>query len=262
MSRLGSGLLVLILLLSCCCAVRAEQDAAVVDLDLLLAQNAAGLFRVKDASGNPLEPRKAPEMLGRGIPDTVGVEPDYRGVVGYVALQTDWEVSRFNTFSQTPWLFATYDRDGKDGWKQIGTIRHKTAVLVVDQEIRESMGHKYIGYLQVIRLDVNDKLWIDVKQFVTVPYWTLELKEAINYGYCIAVYNDKSGELPINKKKRHGPLPEGTRVLVCDKRSARYISSDMEHNPMLGIVFRSNEAGGSYFRTFLFFNPRDLTMVY
>ena len=37
---------------------------------------------------------------------------------------------------------------------------------------------------------------------------------------------------------------------------------DKERNPLLGIVFRSKVEGESFYRTFLFFNPDDLTMIY
>ena len=263
-NRLGAGLLALALLLSCGVPALADPEMPAVDLDLLLAENAAAMFRPKDADGNLLTPHKDLTLQGRGIPDTAGEEPDYRGIVGFMALQTDWEVSRFSTFANMPWLLPTYDRDGKGGWKQIGSIRHKQAVMVVDQEIQESKGKKYAGYLQVIRLDVNDKLWVDVKNFVTVPYWTLPLEEAVQYGYCVAVYREKSRELPMDKKRHHGPLPEGTRVLMCDRRTmlSRLLSPSPATNPLPGIIFRSSEQGKAHLRNFLFFNPEDLTLVY
>lgn len=261
-------------LLSVCAAAGADPMDD-LDIDLIIAENAVTGFNVRGEDGNLLVPRKAPEMQGRGIPDetelredhrgVVGehwVEPDYRGVVGYMALQTSWEVSRFNTFTQTPWALPVYEPDGEDGWRIVDTIKHKTLVLVVDQKIQEEKGKKFRGYLQAIRLDTLHMIWISVEQFVTVAYWNLPLEEAIQYGYCIAVYRDNSRVNPVDKKGHRGSLPDGMRVLLCDKKTARYFSPDKENNPILGIIFRSQEKHESYYRTFLFFNRNDLKMVY
>ena len=231
-------------------------------VDLIMALDAAQEYGLKEADGEPLVPRAGTGMNGRGIPDETGIEPDYRGVVGYMSLQTNWEVSRFNTFTETPWQLPVYTRKGEDDWAITGAVQHKTPVLVVDQAIREGKGHKYSGYLQVIRLDTMETVWTDVTQFVTVPYWMLDLKEAVRYGYCVAVYRSRSSYDPLDRKRHRGPLPEGTRVLMCDKRSSRYFSPDKEHRPLLGIIFRSGREGDSYFRTFLFFSPDDLTLIY
>ena len=259
--RTGALLLALLLLLSACLSAQAEDSMG--DVTLVLAQDAVSMFGLTDPQGSPLQPRTAQEMNGRGFPDEAGIEPDYRGVVGFAALQTDWEVSRFNTFTSTPWVLPVYDRDG-DGWKQRenDVIRHKTPVLVADQVLREEKGHKFRGYLDVIRLDTRERVWIDVTQFATVPYWTLELSEAMKYGYCIAVYRNNSRYEPMDKKAHRGTVPEGTRVLMCYSNPPKYFSPDKEHNPLLGIIFRSREKSEAHFRTFLFFHADDLTMIY
>ena len=255
------ALLLTALLSVCLYAPAGTAEEARDDVALVLAQNAVENLGLKDAAGEPLVPREAPEMNGRGIPDETGKEPDYRGVVGYVSLQADWEVSRFNTFTETPWILPVYEQDGEE-WKIAGQIQHKTPVLVTDQAVREGKGYRFFGHLQVIRLDSMEPAWIDVTQFVTVPYWTLALPEAVRYGFCIAVYNERSRSFAIDRKGHRGPLPEGIRVLMCDRRSSRYISPNKEHNPLLGIIFRNQEDTRSYFRTFLFFGEEDLTLVY
>ena len=73
----------------------AAEAPAPMDVDLIMAKNAIAGFHIEDGNGHLMEPRRAEDMKGRGLPDEVGVEPDYRGVVGYVSLQTSWEVSRF-----------------------------------------------------------------------------------------------------------------------------------------------------------------------
>lgn len=256
------ALLLAVLLLSVCLSAQAEQLNDPSDVTMLLAQDAVETFGLTDQEGNPLVPRQASEMKGRGDPDVTGVEPDYRGVVGYVALQTNIrEISRFNTFTNIPWVMPLYQRDG-DEFTEIDRIRHKTPVLVTDQVIREGLGHKYMGYLHVIRLDTREEAWIDVVHFATVPYWRLPLDQAMKYGYCIAVYRNTSRYEPLDIKGHRGALPDGTRVLMCFSNPPRYFSSDKERNPLLGIVFRSKVEGESFYRTFLFFNPDDLTMIY
>ena len=263
--RAAALLLALLLAAGLVPSAAAESPAvpapAPFDVELVMAGNAVAGYGIKGPGGAPLKPRKAPDMKGRGIADSPGAEPDYRGVVGYVSLQDSWSVSWFNTFTQTPWQMPFYEE--KDGvWKVAGTVRHKTPVLVVDQRIREGLGHKYTGYLRVIRLDNNHMGWIDAAQFVTVPYWTYELKDAVRYGYCIAVYRDRSRHGPMDRKKHRGTLPDGLRILMCYTVSARYFSPDKADNPLLGIVFRSREKQDAYARTFLFFNENDLTLVY
>ena len=257
-----AALLALLILLSAlvpACAEGPEKPKA--DVDLMLAEAAVRDQTLTDPEGKPIAPHKAPDLEGRGMPAGGKDEPDYTGVVGYAALQTDWEVTRFSTFNRTPWRLPVYRPDG-DKWATAGSITHKTPVLVISQKIAEGKGHKYYGYLQVVRLDTDEVVWLDVAQFVTVPYWTLELKEAIRYGYCIAVYKNNSRYEPTDRKKHRGALPEGIRVLVSDWTTARYRSWDKENNPILGIVFRNNRETESYFRTFLFFNPDDLLMIY
>lgn len=259
--RAAALILALSLLWPVCLSAQAEGD--VTDINLLLARNAVDALDLQDAAGEAVRPRLAPEMTGRGEPDTVGEEPDYRGVVGYASLQADWDVSRFSTFTSTPWVLPLYEKE-TDGWKERGddAIRHKTPVLVLDQTLREEKGHKFRGCLEVIRLDTMERAWISVTNFVTAAYWTLPLGEATQYGYCIAVYRNRSRYEPMDKNGHRGTVPDGTRVLMCEKRTSRYFSKDPENNPLLGIVFRSADAGDAVYRTFLFFNAEDLIPIY
>ena len=261
--RAVSLVLVLALLLSVCLSVRAEQEKDLSDIALVLAHDAVRTFDLKTAEGEPLQPRKATEMKGRGFPDETGVEPDYRGVVGYMSLQVGWEVSSFNTFTDTPWFLPVYEQD-RDEFRAVDgkAIAHKTPVLVTDQNIREGLAHKYAGYLNVVRLDTMERIWINVTQFTTVDYWNLPIPEAMKYGYCIAAYREKTRQDPMDKKGHRGTLPQGCRVLMCYSNPPRYFSPDNTNNPLMGIVFRSRKESESYLRTFLFFNVDDLTLIY
>ena len=64
------------LLVSVCLPVPVKADQA--DVDLMLANSAVSMLNLTDAEGNSIQPRKTPEVLGRGNPDVAGVEPDYR----------------------------------------------------------------------------------------------------------------------------------------------------------------------------------------
>ena len=105
-------------------------------------------------------------------------------------------------------------------------------------------------------------IWVDVKQFVTVPYWTLGLGESVQSGYSIAVYRDRSRYEPMDKNGHRDTVPDGTRILLCFSNPPKFLSPDKEHNPVLGIVFRSKKQSESHFRTFLFFNADDLDLIY
>ena len=258
-SRGCALILALLLFLSASVSARAANDS-LSDVNLMLAENGVDIYRLKDMLGNAIQPRLAPELRGRGIPDEENVIPDYIGVVGYVSLQTDWKVSRFDTFTSTPWILPVYREDGAELPNDM--IRHKTPVMVVDQFLRAGKNGRYKGLLDVIRLDTMKMTRIDVANFVTVPYWTLDLTEAMQYGYCIAVYNPASAYEPMDRKGHRGPLPEGTRVLMCYSNPHKFTSSDPENNPLLGIVFRSANNNETRYRTFLFFNPEDLSLIY
>ena len=241
-------------------AAWAEEDPK-TDVDIIMARNAVICFGVRDDKGNLISPRKAPELHGRGIPDAEGKQPDYRGVVGYMAIQDTWEVTGFTTFAQTPWQLPVYQQK-VDGWKVSGSIRHKTPVLVTDQLLRKGSGQQYEGYLRVVRLDTGRQIWVDAAQFVTVAYWTLPLQEAVKYGFCIAVYRNESRSEPMDLRGHRGPIPEGTRVLTAATISSRYSSPDAENNPMPGILFRPGKEDGADSRIFLFFSLDDLALVY
>ena len=130
--RRTAALALLIVLLVSVCVPAPAKAADPADVDLMLAGSAVSAMGLTDAAGTLIQPHKAPELLGRGNPDVTGIEPDYRGTVGYVALQTGWEVSRFNTFTETPWMLPLYEQEGTK-WKVVGAVAHKTPVLVTDQ---------------------------------------------------------------------------------------------------------------------------------
>ena len=255
--RAAASALVLVLALPAVSG--AETAGAEADLDLLLAGNAIRALDVKGPDGETLVPRRAEEMRGRGKPDSGTKEPDYVGVVGYATLTPSEKIGSFSTFDRTPWVIPAYEREG-DKWSVSGAVLHKTPVVVVDQVLRPGPDRDYRGYLQVIRLDRNELIWLKVNQFVTVPYWTLPAGEAVNYGNFIAVYRNASRHDPKERSGRSGSIPDGMHILLCDRGDSRYTSPDSENNPFLGVFFPGR--GETETGTFLFFGPADLTIVY
>ena len=254
----GAAALLLVLLLAAP-AFSGADSALMTDADLLLAGNAIHAFGVKGADGEELVPRRAAEMPGRGVPGAGLAEPDYVGVVGYATLPPSEKASTFSTFGQTPWLIPAYEKQGEK-FVESGTLPHKTPVVVINQILRPGQDQRYRGYLRVIRLDTNKVVWIKVTEFVTLPYWTLPVTEAVLHGNCIAVYRNASRYEPRDRGARSGSMPDGTHILLCDVGGARFSSPDPLKNPLLGIVFPKGEETEE--GLFLFFNPADLTLVY
>ena len=74
--RLGALTAALVLLLSACVTARAEGADGPDFITMIMAEDAVRQYDLRDAEGNPLTPRAAPEMKGRGNPDVPGQEPD------------------------------------------------------------------------------------------------------------------------------------------------------------------------------------------
>lgn len=253
--RRSAGLLLALLFL--CPAFSARGEAAGTDMDLLLARNALLALGIRGADGEEILPRRAEEMAGRGLPEQGNAEPDYVGVLGYAALPVSEKIGTFSAFGSIPWQLPFHEKDGEE-WRIAGTMPHKTPVLVVAQALQPARDQRWRGYLQVIRLDRSEAVWMNVNQFVTVPYWTFAPEEAVRYGNCIAVYRNLSRFEPVDLEAHRGAMPDGLRVLMCDRRDSRYNSPDHLFNPLMGVVFFGGEETGH----FLFFNPLDLTIVY
>ena len=240
-------------------------DMNLVNPDMILAQDTVDYLHLTTPEGDRIVVRTDPSVPGRGEADQQGNEPDYSGLLGFAALPEDPEIGNSPAFCTPSWEIPVYRRSGnRNTMVKSGTLSHKTPVLVIRQKLREAGNGGYSGWLQVVRLDTRQVAWIDVAHFVTVPYWTLELKDAARYGFSIAVYRSRSRYEPMDRKKHHGPLPDGTWVLMCDKAVfPRHNSPDKENRPLLGIIFRNPKSEKeSYLRFFLFFNTDDLTLVY
>ena len=196
------------------------------------------------------------DVDGRGISAS---EPKYEGLVGYVAVgysDGDDKQSPYNT----PWLIKTYERD-KQFWNESGNaIEHKTEIVVKKQFLKLDRNIYYHGYLLVQRISDGKEFYINVKNFITKPYWTYkDIKEAAKVGHFIAVYNQKSDYYPVNLDNKKVDLPNGTLV---------FISGTTGTYGRGGPNNRTHQVEGGYWREDAqryggaFFNIGDLTIQY
>lgn len=172
----------------------------------------------------------------------------------------DSEIPKTDACFITPWITSTYEKD-KQFYVESGTIEHKTPVTVISQELQHEGYGNYSGHLLVETVEGGD-LFIDVKNFITVPYWDSEnIVDAVSTGNCIAEYNQASDYYPVNKNNQKVEIADGTLVLAVGK-NGHYGKNgpDANNNSVEAIVYKEWEYG--YGGVSVFFNPRDLTIVY
>ncbi len=204
------------------------------------------------------------QLAGRGQVTSSREVPDYMGVLGYAVVSSDQDLKYNLSFSATPWTIPVY-REDKQFWEEAGTIDHKTEVVVIGQKIEKpsriySSSTLCPGYVHVIRLDTCKDCWLDVGNFMTNAYWEKSLKEALEEGYCIAVFNQVSDYYPVNRNGSKTELEDGTLVLVPEKFGIYASSPDKTNNPLAAIIFQKLSAG--YDGVEVFFNEKDLKLTY
>ena len=158
------------------------------------------------------------DALRNKIPVWAGsAKVDYVGTIGYVSVREYTAIDAYDplhdiNFATTTWSVPTFKRD-KQLYVDAGTIAHRTKVEVVEQDL-EDHGHDFgTGYLTVRMLDTGEITIIDVHNFVTVPYWELDVESAASIGECVAEYHQKSDYWPVSRNKKVR-APEGVKVLV------------------------------------------------
>ena len=106
-------------------------------------------------------------LKGRGDPEIDGSrqEPNYKNVIGYVVVYpSDFNPDVINAeIPQEPWTV-------KDFYES-KILEHKTEVVVKSQDLHHQVFDLYKGSLTVERLSNREKFTINVKNFVTKPYW-------------------------------------------------------------------------------------------
>ena len=208
------------------------------------------------------EPTIRPEDLnGRGWSDVGREEPEYKNISGYVVIDyDDYELAHTDDFPSSPWYVPIYEKD-KQFYTEIGTVEHKTEVIVKDQELEHEGHGAYSGYLLVESIETGDSFYIDVGNFLTKPYWTYSPNEAVKVGYYIAELNQVSDYYPVSLDNEKVELEDGTLVLVTG-RTGTYGRGrvDNDTHPIEGIVFKQWKYG--YGSSTVYFTAADLTVIY
>lgn len=199
-------------------------------------------------------------LEGHGLSDSGRSEPQYVGIIGYAV---NWGKSHYDNeeYLSENWTVPVYAKD-KQFYNEIGTIAHKTEVLVLSQELEHEGYGRYSGYLTVEDTSTKEQYIISVYSFITKPYWTYtDLLEAVSVGHFIAEFNQVSDYYPVNKSNEKVELEDGTIVHVIGKTGTYGKNGpDDETNQIEAIVFKEWKYG--YGGVSVFFNVDDLTLVY
>ena len=194
-------------------------------------------------------------LEGRGNSDIGRSEPEYVGIIGYVALEKGYNTSDYTLIEE--WTVPTYQQD-KQFWVENGTIEHKTEVLVKEQLLEHRSHGWYKGYLLVERTDTKEQVYINVKDFITNPYWLNDdLIEAVRYGDLIAEFNQVSDYYPVKSNGNKAEIENGASVLIVDDTGMSTKKVNADTNQLEVIVLSGKSKG-----TKALVNKDDLTVIY
>ena len=258
--RILAAALALLFCLTGAAAGEKAVSLAPADADMILARETVEKLALKGSDGNPLQVRYDAAAPGRGAADAEGKAPDYTGMVGFAALPNDPMISRFSIFDKAYWTVPVYDPEAK-GCVPFGSLSHKSTVLVTGQEERTDDEGKVRQLLNIIRLDLGTACLLEAGCFVTLPYWNLTLREATEYGYCLAVYRETPGEPPKTEDGKSFALRDGTRVLILFREAAGDRNPEPDKLPVAGVVFREGK-GDVIEPVTVFFRENELTLNY
>lgn len=199
-------------------------------------------------------------LEGRGRSDSGRSEPQYVGIIGYAV---NWGESYYDNeeYLSGNWTVPVYEKD-KQFYNEVGTIAHKTEVLVLSQELEHEGWGRYSGYLTVEDTATKEQYIIDVSSFITKPYWTYDdLLNAVSVGHFIAEFNQVSDYYPVDKSSEKVELEDGIIVHVIRKTGTYGKNGpDDETNQIEAIVFKEWQYG--YGGVSVFFNVDDLRLTY
>ena len=201
----------------------------------------------------------ASDMKGRGIIDYPGLEPNYVNAIGYVSVYIEADLEENADFSHTPWIIPIY-RKTNNGWEKYGTIEHKTKIGIIAQELKKQNGREYEGYLEFQELTSGQIAYINVKNFVTTPYWELDVSKAVTSGYGLATFKQTSKYLPVYKNGRKADIKSATPILLPAKGTYYISIPDRINYQILGIIFEKKN--NKIEAQFVFFNKDDLILLY
>lgn len=203
-----------------------------------------------------LEDKRDTSLNGRGNADVGRSEPEYVGLIGYIAVQNG--DTNYDKIDEVVWNVPTYVKD-KQFWVEDGKIEHKTEVLVKEQFLEHEGYGRYSGYLCVEKTDTKEQVYIDVKEFVTNPYWlAADAREAVRFGDFIAKFKQVSDYYPVNKSGEKVELADGTMVLAVGTTGTYGKGGpDKDTNEIEAVVISNSDNSSR-----IFINKNDLTIVY
>ncbi len=200
----------------------------------------------------------ATDLKGRGVRDHAG-EPNYVGAYGYAVVYTEADLENTPGYTDTPWTIPIYVRND-DAYTLDSFIAHKTRIGIISQELTKQNGREYRGFLEFENLENGQIRYINVKNFVTVPYWDLDITNAVAKGYVIAEFRQSSQYAPVDKNGKKVIVQKDSKVLL-PARGTYYVSTmNRVDYQIVGVVFEkeNNKTVPQY----VFFNKNDLKMVY
>lgn len=198
------------------------------------------------------------DMKGRGLRDNAG-EPYYVGVNGYAVVYVDANLESESEYNNTPWTVPVYIKDNGD-YVLNGKINHKVKIEIIGQELKKQNGREYEGFLEFQELETGRVGYINVKNFVTIPYWNQDVSQAVATGYGIAVFEQSSKYTPVYKDGEAATVKKGTQVLL-PARGTYYVSTmNRVDYQIVGIVFETKN--NTIEPQYIFFNKNDLSVIY
>lgn len=198
-------------------------------------------------------------LKGRGLVDVSGVEPNYINTIGFATVYSNNKLEENPDSINTPWNVPVFHKTDS-GWEMADTIEHKSKIGIISQELTKKNGKEYQGYLEFHEIATGRRGYINVVNFITVPYWDLAISEAVEKGYGIATFNQKSKYTPALKDGKPFKIQNDTQVLLPAKGTYYTSIMDRVHYQILGIVFvtKNNKVEPQY----VFFNKKDLSINY
>lgn len=184
---------------------------------------------------------------------------EYVGLHGYVAvthisyLYPSSSTKPYeNNWLSSPWFATTYEKD-KQFFNAVGTVEHKTPVVVIEEELTISRrAYRYQGFLLVEQTDTGERFYISIVDFIADPYWNcLDVTEIPSSAPCLAVYHQRSDYYPVDRNGKKVTVAEGEAVLI---RGSSFSCG--------GVDYTTNQIDATIASGRCFFNAADLDIVY
>lgn len=198
-------------------------------------------------------------LKGRGLVDISGIEPNYINAIGFATVYSNNKLEGDSNSINTPWDVPVFQKTNS-GWEIIDTIEHKSKIGIISQELTKKNGKEYQGYLEFQEIETGKRGYINVINFITVPYWDLEISESVEKGYGIATFKQKSKYSPALKDGKPAKIKNNTQVLLPAKGTYYVSIMDRVHYQILGIIFETKDKKVE--PQYIFFNKKDLSIDY